>query len=115
VWAEDLGHRRHDLSSFTYAVVAAAIWFVTSQKNGVSARGWQDTLGFGSYQTAYAQTAAREPLDGNGDRRLLRSPARPPWLRPPRKLWPSPRLVALMSSSASTGSIGRVDACSGVF
>ena len=32
----------------------AAIWFVTSQKNGVSARGLQDALGFGSYETAWA-------------------------------------------------------------
>ena len=32
----------------------AAIWFVTSQKNRVSARGLQDALGFGSYETAWA-------------------------------------------------------------
>lgn len=32
----------------------AAIWFVTSQKNGVSALGLQRVLGFGSYQTAWA-------------------------------------------------------------
>jgi hypothetical protein len=31
-----------------------AVWFVTSQKNGVSALGLQRTLGFGSYQTAWA-------------------------------------------------------------
>lgn len=32
----------------------AAIWFVCAQKNGVSALGLQRTLGFGSYQTAWA-------------------------------------------------------------
>lgn len=31
----------------------AAIWFVTSQKHGVSALGLQRVLGFGSYQTAW--------------------------------------------------------------
>ena len=30
------------------------MWFVTSQKNGVSAQGLQDALGFGSYETAWA-------------------------------------------------------------
>lgn len=32
----------------------AAVWFVTSQKNGVSAQGLKDALGFGSYETAWA-------------------------------------------------------------
>lgn len=32
----------------------AAAWFVTSQRNGVSARGLQQALGFGSYETAWA-------------------------------------------------------------
>lgn len=32
----------------------AAIWFVCSQKNGVSAQGLQRVLGFGSYETAWA-------------------------------------------------------------
>jgi len=32
----------------------AAIWFVCSQKNGVSALGLQRVLGFGSYETAWA-------------------------------------------------------------
>jgi len=32
----------------------AAVWFVTSQKNGVSALGLQRVLGFGSYETAWA-------------------------------------------------------------
>lgn len=32
----------------------AAIWFVISQKNGISALGLQRVLGFGSYETAWA-------------------------------------------------------------
>jgi len=32
----------------------AAIWFLTSQKNGLSALGLQRVLGFGSYETAWA-------------------------------------------------------------
>jgi hypothetical protein len=32
----------------------AAVWFVTSQKTGVSALGLQRVLGFGSYETAWA-------------------------------------------------------------
>jgi transposase-like protein len=32
----------------------AAVWFVTSQKNGVSAQGLQRVLGFASYETAWA-------------------------------------------------------------
>jgi transposase-like protein len=32
----------------------AAIWFVTSQKNGISAQGLQRVLGFKSYETAWA-------------------------------------------------------------
>ena len=32
----------------------AAVWFITSQKNGVSALGLQRVLGFGSYETAWA-------------------------------------------------------------
>jgi hypothetical protein len=32
----------------------AAVWLVTSQKNGVSAKGLQEALGFGSYETAWA-------------------------------------------------------------
>ena len=43
-------HRSHTPLSTWFA----AVWFVTSQKNGVSARGLQDALGFGSYETAWA-------------------------------------------------------------
>lgn len=32
----------------------AAVWFITSQKNGISAQGLQRVLGFGSYETAWA-------------------------------------------------------------
>jgi transposase-like protein len=32
----------------------AAVWFITSQKNGLSAQGLQRVLGFGSYETAWA-------------------------------------------------------------
>jgi hypothetical protein len=31
-----------------------AIWYVTSQKNGISAQGLQRALGLGSYKTAWA-------------------------------------------------------------
>ena len=43
-------HRSHTPLSTWFA----AVWFVTSSKNGVSARGLQDVLGFGSYETAWA-------------------------------------------------------------
>jgi len=43
-------HRSHTPLSTWFA----AVWFVTSQKNGVSAKGLHDVLGFGSYETAWA-------------------------------------------------------------
>lgn len=43
-------HRSHTALSTWFA----AVWFVTSQKNGVSAAGLQQALGFGSYETAWA-------------------------------------------------------------
>jgi hypothetical protein len=43
-------HRSHTPLSTWFA----AAWFVTSQKNGVSAAGLQQALGFGSYETAWA-------------------------------------------------------------
>lgn len=43
-------HRSHSPLSSWFA----AVWFVTSQKNGVSALGLQQALGFGSYETAWA-------------------------------------------------------------
>jgi len=42
-------HRSHTPLSTWFA----AIWFVTPQKNGVSAQDLQDALGFGSYETAW--------------------------------------------------------------
>ena len=43
-------HRSHTPLSTWFA----AVWFITSQKNGVSAQGLKDALGFGSYETAWA-------------------------------------------------------------
>jgi len=43
-------HRSHSPLSTWFA----AVWFVTAQKNGVSAQGLQRVLGFGSYETAWA-------------------------------------------------------------
>lgn len=50
VTAGTIFHRSHTPLSVWFA----AVWFVTSQKNGVSAAGLQDALGFGSYETAWA-------------------------------------------------------------
>jgi hypothetical protein len=50
VTAGTIFHRSHTPLSTWFA----AIWLVTSQKNGVSAQGLQDALGFGSYETAWA-------------------------------------------------------------
>src|SRR5215211_4571762 len=50
VTAGTIFHRSHTPLSTWFA----AIWFVTSQKNGVSAQGLKDALGFGSYETAWA-------------------------------------------------------------
>jgi hypothetical protein len=41
-------------SRYPLRVWFAAMWFVCSQKNGVSALGLQRVLGFGSYETAWA-------------------------------------------------------------
>ena len=50
VTAGTIFHRSHTPLSTWFA----AAWFVTSQKNGVSALGLQKSLGFGSYETAWA-------------------------------------------------------------
>src|SRR5674476_171131 len=50
VTAGTIFHRSHTPLSTWFA----AVWFVTSSKNGVSAKGLQDSLGFGSYETAWA-------------------------------------------------------------
>ena len=50
VSAGTIFHRSHTPLSTWFA----AVWFVTAQKNGASAQGLQDMLGFGSYETAWA-------------------------------------------------------------
>lgn len=50
VTAGTIFHRSHTPLSTWFA----AIWFVTSSKNGISARSLCDLLGFGSYETAWA-------------------------------------------------------------
>jgi hypothetical protein len=50
----------------------AAIWFVTSTKNGISAQGLQRVLGFGSYETAWAWMHKLRRAMVNPERDLLR-------------------------------------------
>ncbi len=50
VMAGTIFHRSHTPLTTWFA----AIWFVMSQKNGISALGLQRVLGFGSYETAWA-------------------------------------------------------------
>lgn len=49
----------------------AAVWFVTSQKNGVSALGLQRVLGIGSYETAWAWMHKLRRAMVRPDRELL--------------------------------------------
>jgi hypothetical protein len=53
---ENIGHCRHDLSSLAYAVVNLVrgdlVRYLAEER--MSARGLQDALGFGSYETAWA-------------------------------------------------------------
>jgi predicted RNA-binding Zn-ribbon protein involved in translation (DUF1610 family) len=49
----------------------AAIWFLTSQKNGISAQGLQRVLGFGSYETAWAWMHKLRRAMVRPDRELL--------------------------------------------
>lgn len=49
----------------------AAIWFITSQKNGVSAQGLQRVLGFSSYDTAWAWLHKLRRAMVRPDRELL--------------------------------------------
>jgi hypothetical protein len=60
-------HRSHTPLSTWFA----AIWLVTSQKNGVSAQGLQDALGFGSYETAWAWLHKLRRAMVRPDRELL--------------------------------------------
>lgn len=60
-------HRSHTPISTWFA----AAWFVTSQKNGVSAKGLQQALGFGSYETAWAWMHKLRRAMVRPDRELL--------------------------------------------
>ncbi len=73
----------------------AAVWYVTNQKHGVSARGLQRALGLGSYQTAWTMLhrlrramvrPSREPLSGTVevDEAFIGGPARGPHKGRPR-------------------------------
>jgi len=53
----------------------AAIWLVTSQRNGVSAAGLRDVLGFGSYETAWAWLHKLRRAMVRPERDLLGDPA----------------------------------------
>ena len=61
-------HRSHTPLSTWFA----AIWFVTSQKNGMSARGLQDALGFDSYETAWVWLHKLRRAMVRPERELLR-------------------------------------------
>jgi hypothetical protein len=67
VRAEDLGHRRHDLSSLTYAVldlVRGDLVRHLAEERGVGA-GFAGRLGgFGSYETAWARLHPLSELIG---------------------------------------------------
>ena len=67
VRAQDLGDCRDDLSPHADAVEHwfAAIWLVTSQKNGASAQNLHDMLGLGSYETAWVWLHKLAPGDGS--------------------------------------------------
>ena len=67
VTAGTIFHRSHTPLSTWFA----AIWFVTSQKNGVSAQGLKDALGFGSYETAWAWLHKLRRAMVRPDRELL--------------------------------------------
>lgn len=69
VTAGTIFHRSHTPLSTWFA----AVWFVTSQKNGVSAQGLQDALGFGSYETAWAWLHKLRRAMVRPDRELLGS------------------------------------------
>jgi transposase-like protein len=67
VTAGTIFHRSHSPLSTWFA----AVWFVTSQKNGVSAQGLKDALGFGSYETAWAWLHKLRRAMVRPDRELL--------------------------------------------
>lgn len=70
VTAGTIFHRSHTPLSTWFA----AIWLVTSSKNGVSAQGLQDNLGFGSYETAWAWLHKLRRAMVRPDRDLLGDP-----------------------------------------
>lgn len=67
VTAGTIFHRSHTPLSTWFA----AVWFVTSQKNGMSAAGLQQALGFGSYETAWAWLHKMRRAMVRPDRELL--------------------------------------------
>jgi hypothetical protein len=71
VTAGTIFHRSHTPLSTWFA----AIWLVTSSKNGVSAQSLQDTLGFGSYETAWAWLHKLRRAMVRPDRDQLGAPA----------------------------------------
>ncbi|MDP1788744.1 MAG: IS1595 family transposase [Rhodoglobus sp.] len=71
VTAGTIFHRSHTPLSTWFA----AIWLVTSQKNGVSAQGLQDALGFGSYETAWAWLHKLRRAMVRPDRDLIGDPS----------------------------------------
>ena len=58
-------------SKYPLSTWFAAVWFVTSQKNGVSALGLQQALGFGSYETAWTWLHKLRRAMVRPDRELL--------------------------------------------
>ena len=60
-------HRSHSPLSTWFA----AVWFVCAQKNGVSALGLQQALGFGAYETAWAWLHKLRRAMVRPDRELL--------------------------------------------
>jgi transposase-like protein len=67
VTAGTIFHRSHTPISTWFA----AVWFVTSSKNGVSAANLQQQLGFGSYETAWAWLHKLRRAMVRPDRELL--------------------------------------------
>src|SRR3954447_17208793 len=65
------------------------MWFITSQKNGVSALGLQRVLGIGSYRTAcgHGCTSCGAPGSGLGAC-AARWKSTKPTSAPPRRAWP---------------------------
>jgi hypothetical protein len=71
VTAGTIFHRSHTPLSTWFA----AVWLVTSSKNGVSAQGLQDALGFGSYETAWAWLHKLRRAMVRPDRDLIGDPS----------------------------------------